>query len=250
MTADDILTFYETIADRLDSLTAADAGEVPALVALLGGPAGRVLDIGAGAGRFTFALAAAGWQVTALDFSPAMLAVAEARAQVLGLAQRTAFVQCDLRRARALPHGPYDAAIMIGVLYHMHEPVEQRRLIGLIAQALKPGGRLFFDVETSALGGWRREQPGVPVAGLGPGLEIAVVGFEDTRRGHHKARLSLKRTRDGETAERQVEIDCAWHDVEEMAELLRGHGLSLHGVHSGWGGKEADGVLLVAEKCP
>jgi SAM-dependent methyltransferase len=60
---------------RYDDKEDADAGAEVALLRAAGfGPGSAVVDLGAGTGQFALAAAAAGWDVTAVDPSPVMLA--------------------------------------------------------------------------------------------------------------------------------------------------------------------------------
>ena len=59
----------------------------------------RTLDLGCSVGGDTLALARAGLQVTGVDLDPLRLAMAQANLGALGLAQRAALVQADLRQA-------------------------------------------------------------------------------------------------------------------------------------------------------
>jgi release factor glutamine methyltransferase len=75
-----------------------------ALPRLVGGA--QVLDIGTGSGALAIALASerSDVTVTAIDVSPAALAVAAENARCNGVAERIRFAQHDLAR---LPSGPY-----------------------------------------------------------------------------------------------------------------------------------------------
>ncbi len=98
---------------------------------LLGDPAGRVrvLDLGAGTGKLTRAVADAGHPVVAVDPSPAMLAV---------LARSTATVQVRHGRGEAVPlaDGSVDAAV-IGQAWHW---MDADAAAGELARVLQPGG--------------------------------------------------------------------------------------------------------------
>jgi ubiquinone/menaquinone biosynthesis C-methylase UbiE len=73
----------------------------------------NVIDLGCGSGANSVFLAAHGFQVTAVDFSPAGLHKAERRAVQAGVAERCRFVEADLT-APDLRHrvgGPFDLLI-------------------------------------------------------------------------------------------------------------------------------------------
>ena len=73
------------------------------------GPA-RVLDVGTGSGALAVALAheRPEWMITAIDLSPAALAIAAENAGKNGVAERLAFVEGDLVR---LPDGPFELIV-------------------------------------------------------------------------------------------------------------------------------------------
>lgn len=76
----------------------------------LSGAAARVLDVGTGSGALAIALAHERPEaaVTAIDISPAALAVASANARDNGVAERIAFIVGDLGE---LPAGPFDLIV-------------------------------------------------------------------------------------------------------------------------------------------
>jgi SAM-dependent methyltransferase len=88
-------------------------------------PPATVLDVGGGAGHQSFPLAEAGYQVTLLDPSPAMLAKARQRLQRLPeeVQRRVTFVQASGERAEQAVRGQRFAAVLChGVLGYLEHP--------------------------------------------------------------------------------------------------------------------------------
>lgn len=110
------------------------------LVAEHGGP---VLEVGAGTGRIALPLARAGHAVTALDPSPAMLAVARRRAA----AERLAVTFLDGRLPGAeLPPAAFATVILPNdVFLACASRDDQTRALHAAATALAPRGRLALD---------------------------------------------------------------------------------------------------------
>ena len=112
-------------------------------------PSGRtpaVLDLGAGTGLLAGFVAAAvpDCHVTLLDGAPAMLEVASARLDAMGVAHRT--VVADL--ADPLPGGRFDAVVSALAIHHLADE-GKRRLFGYAYAALAPGG-VFVNAEQVA----------------------------------------------------------------------------------------------------
>jgi SAM-dependent methyltransferase len=128
------------------------------------GPPRRVLDLGAGTGTGTIALARcfAGADVIAVDQSAEMLACIRSRAGDLGLAGRVATVQADLDRAWP-DTGPVDVVWASNALHELTRP---DRVLADVFAAVRPGGLLAV----AEFGAWPRFLP--DDLGLGrPGLE-------------------------------------------------------------------------------
>jgi SAM-dependent methyltransferase len=99
-----------------------------------------VLDVGGGAGHQSFPLAEAGYDVTLLDSSPAMLEKARERVVRLpGEAQgRVRLLQADGERADAVVDGQRFAAVLChGVLGYLEQP---ERMIDQLCRCAAPGG--------------------------------------------------------------------------------------------------------------
>lgn len=122
---------YEQIAFDGAGLAHLGRREVDAIVGALGPNPGRVLDAGAGTGRISRVLDRAGWDVTALDASQAMLA----RLQSVLPHVRT--VHGVLGRTLPLPDACVDAVVCLRVLKYVDDIDTALREF---ARVLRPGG--------------------------------------------------------------------------------------------------------------
>jgi SAM-dependent methyltransferase len=108
--------------------------------------AARVLDLGAGIGRVTLDLAAAGHEVTAVDVSPALLEELESRA--VGLPVKT--LTCDVR-ALELDERDFDLCVMpMQTLQLLGGEGARRALFANAAAHLRPGALLACAIVTEA----------------------------------------------------------------------------------------------------
>lgn len=124
--------------DEMRALDLPAADVEAALLATLGDPVGRLLDIGTGTGRLLELLAPRLSAGLGIDASRAMLALARARLARPGL------THCAVRLADMyrlpLPDAGFDAVVLQMVLHHAEDPA------GVLAEAarmLAPGGRLI-----------------------------------------------------------------------------------------------------------
>ncbi|MGH3915288.1 MAG: class I SAM-dependent methyltransferase, partial [Pseudonocardiaceae bacterium] len=101
---------------------------------------GRALDIGCGAGRNAVHLACAGFEVHAVDLSPAAIAWAEDRAREAGA---DVHFHCGDAFAPTVADlgGPYDLIYDSGCFHHL-PPHRRISYLALLNRALTPGGHL------------------------------------------------------------------------------------------------------------
>lgn len=135
----DAVSGVRTGYDRWAAVYDHDANPLPALEepivrAAAGDVRGlRALDLGCGTGRHALWLAAAGAEVTAVDFSERMLEAARGKPGAEGVA----FLQHDLHAP--LPFaGEFDLVVSGLVLEHLRD---LGALFGEVRRVLKPGGR-------------------------------------------------------------------------------------------------------------
>jgi SAM-dependent methyltransferase len=101
---------------------------------------GRALDLGCGPGRNALHLARLGFQVDAVDLSPAAVAWAEDRAREAGADIR--FHRGDAFALAATElSGPYDLVYDSGCFHHL-PPHRRVSYLALLDRALAPGGHL------------------------------------------------------------------------------------------------------------
>jgi SAM-dependent methyltransferase len=123
----------------------ARSDEWRALRTFLPRPAGLALDIGAGRGISSYALAANGWQVVALEPDPGSLVGSGA---ILELARETSLpIRVEEAFGEAMPFDDHTFDLVYGreVLHHARDLT---RLCLEAARVLKPGGRLLVTRET------------------------------------------------------------------------------------------------------
>lgn len=135
---DTVASMFDGVARRYDRtndvLSAGNAAlwRVATVKALDVGPGDRVLDIAAGTGTSSAALARRGAEVVALDFSPGMIAVGRERHPEIE------FVEGD---AEALPFddASFDAVTISFGLRNVNRP---KVALAEMLRVLRPGGRL------------------------------------------------------------------------------------------------------------
>jgi SAM-dependent methyltransferase len=115
--------------------------EIGQLLALLGTPAGHVLDLGAGPGRHSLPLARSGYTVTALDTSAHLLDRLRDSAGDLPIE----IVQADMREFAR--EQTYDLVLVMWTSFgYFEDEADHARVLANIRTSLKPGGKLVLDL--------------------------------------------------------------------------------------------------------
>ncbi len=201
----------------------------------------RVLDLGAGIGRVSLDLAAAGHNVTALDLSPALLEELARRAE--GLPVRT--VVGDAREFRLAEDGFDLCLVPMQTLQLLRDEGERRALFESAAAHLRPGALLACAIVTAA------DEFDAMAGQLGPSPDRLAVGERvyfsrplsvrvlDGRIRIERERVALPADGEGEqrwrgAGERDV-VELACVTEEQLWDEAAGAGL------------EAQQTLLIAE---
>ncbi|WP_380171452.1 class I SAM-dependent DNA methyltransferase [Kineococcus sp. DHX-1] len=148
--------FYGAFADLYDHVVTDPVGPwteaVEGALASRGVERGTLLDAGCGTGRHAAAFAALGHQVTLLDASAELLAVASARCP-------GSPAHLDDLRDPEVP-GPFDVLTCRGVLNDLLEDGDRDAAVLAAARLLRPGGLLALDVREA--GPSRERADGAP----------------------------------------------------------------------------------------
>ncbi|HEX9888511.1 MAG TPA: class I SAM-dependent methyltransferase, partial [Nitriliruptorales bacterium] len=148
--ADDRRDEFAPIADVYDLWSADMQADVPFYVSEAVEHGGPVLEVGAGTGRVSVAIARAGVPVVGIDLSPAMLARARARVEAEDLADRVELFEGDMRSfdlGRTFPL----AILPYRVLAHALTPDDQVATLAAVRRHLEPNGRLVFNLTVPSM---------------------------------------------------------------------------------------------------
>ena len=100
-------------------------------------PGMRLLDIGAGTGRYTSALMAEGYEVKAVELVRRNIDVFLKREPTADV------VQGDARHMPFLPDASADVTLLLGPLYHLIGFDEKLKALAEVKRVTKPGGLIF-----------------------------------------------------------------------------------------------------------
>ena len=101
----------------------------------------KVLEVGAGTGRYSIALAREGMDVTAVELVESNLAVLKENSK--GIENITSF-QGDAANLGRFPDNSFDVTLILGPMYHLYEPDEVNSAIDEAIRVTKPGGVILF----------------------------------------------------------------------------------------------------------
>ncbi len=100
---------------------------------------GKLLEIGAATGGYTVGLAQQGYSVTAVDISAALLENCRQRLAEAGLEQQVRLVLADARDLSSVAERDFDAALLMGPLYHLVLEADRMMALREVYARLKAG---------------------------------------------------------------------------------------------------------------
>ncbi len=101
----------------------------------------KVLEVGAGTGRYSIALASEGMDVTAVELTESNLAVLRENSK--GMDNIHSF-QGDAADLSRFPDDTFDVTLFFGPMYHLYETEEVNCTIDEAIRVTKPGGVILF----------------------------------------------------------------------------------------------------------
>jgi SAM-dependent methyltransferase len=126
-----------------------DPGDLDLYLALASRTGGPVLELASGTGRLAIPLATAGYEVTAVDFDPAMIERARAAAGRAGpeVEGRLKLVEADILGLALAEAGRYRLGfVALNSLFLLATREAQREAIATLVRHLAPGGLAVLDV--------------------------------------------------------------------------------------------------------
>ncbi|TCZ79281.1 class I SAM-dependent methyltransferase [Paenibacillus albiflavus] len=107
-------------------------------------PQGRILDNGAGPGKYSINLAKLGYQMTLTDLTPSLVEIARDKAVEAGVQdQFDGFHAADARDLSLFGDNQFDASIMLGPLYHLQAEEDRTKAIKELHRVTKKDGYVF-----------------------------------------------------------------------------------------------------------
>lgn len=103
-------------------------------------PGSRVLEIGAGTGRYSHALARQGYAVDAVELVEHNIEVFRQNTQP---GEVVTVTQGNAMELSAFSDNEYDITLLLGPLYHLYRPEDKRQALREAIRVTKPGGVIF-----------------------------------------------------------------------------------------------------------
>ncbi len=101
----------------------------------------KILEIGAGTGRYSVSLAKEGMDVTAVELTEGNLAVLRRNSE--GIDNIRSF-KGDAIHLERFADNTFDVTLVFGPMYHLYEPEDVNRAIDEAIRVTKPGGVMIF----------------------------------------------------------------------------------------------------------
>ena len=104
---------------------------------------GAILEVGAATGSYTVGLTRLGYTVTAVDLSARLLETCRMRLAEAGVENQARLVLADARDLSAVVEKGFNAALLMGPLYHLVLEPDRRKALQEVYDRLTDGGVIF-----------------------------------------------------------------------------------------------------------
>ncbi|WP_438351131.1 class I SAM-dependent methyltransferase [Paenibacillus sp. FA6] len=105
---------------------------------------GRILDNGAGPGKYAIALAQQGYQMTLTDLTPKLVEIAKEKAYQYSVDSLfDGFHVADARDLSQFVDESFDASLMLGPMYHLQDEIDRRTAVQELHRVTKSGSYVF-----------------------------------------------------------------------------------------------------------
>jgi len=233
---------YEALGALYDVWCESVVEDLDFYVEACAGAEGPIVELGVGSGRVAVPVALAGHDVRGLDASPAMLALARARAEEAGVSERIELTLGDLS-APPPSLGPATRVLVPFRPYlHLSGDAERLRALRAARELLAPGGQLVFDVFEPTAADVRKTHD--------RWIEREAGIWERARWNAAERTIELAVRARG----RIVEMRLEWRSSDEWRALSAAAGLRVIAAYRGFDGAPLDGLpgdhVFVCERAP
>lgn len=215
---DDYIYFYsEELTDERSDMEIAGWGKLLELDAPV-----RILDLACGYGRIANRLAALGHSVVGLDILSGFLETGQKDAEARGV--QVDYRQGDMRQLNFVEE--FDRVLMLFTSFGYFNDDENQQVMTNIAQALRPGGLVGFDIPNRDI--TTKDLPTCGVVDKGADLMVNRLSLDALTGRLRNERIVI---RDGVRKDKPFAIRL--YHATEIRDLLNKAGLEVRGIYGG-----------------
>jgi SAM-dependent methyltransferase len=248
---------FDAFARYYDADFGAIEDDIPFFRELARRCGGPILEPMCGSGRLLVALARAGYRVTGVDISPALLALARSRLASAGLLGQATLIEADIRQAAL--GGPFGLAFIgLNSFMHLSTVADQLAALGNIHAALRPDGLLALDLfnpDLRALANYNGELVFDKALTLDDGTcvhKFVTQQADTARQVNYVQFIYDELDAEGHVCRSVLSITLRWRFRDELEHLLSRTGFALEAVYGSYDlddyGTASELLLAVARK--
>lgn len=140
------MSIYDPFAHYYDADVGSFTEDIPLYREMARRTGSPILELMCGTGRMLLPLAEEGYELTGVDISPPMLALARAKLAAAGLEQRVTLIEGDVRTVALPAHHFALAFVAINSFMHLEKVKDQLSVLTNVHQALAQNGLFILDL--------------------------------------------------------------------------------------------------------